>query len=95
MMLRPPGAGLRRPAPLLARDDVATTALAAEIGAQFDHILVDEYQDTNVLQAEILTRLRPERRGRHGGRRRRAGDLLVPRRHGRRTSSAFPTSTPA
>ena len=28
--------------------------LAADIGAQFDHILVDEYQDTNVLQAEIL-----------------------------------------
>jgi DNA helicase-2/ATP-dependent DNA helicase PcrA len=34
-------------------------ALAAEIGAQFDHILVDEYQDTNVLQAEILKGLRP------------------------------------
>ena len=31
-------------------------ALAAEIGAQFDHVLVDEYQDTNVLQAEILQR---------------------------------------
>ena len=26
-------------------------ALAREIGAQFDHVLVDEYQDTNVLQA--------------------------------------------
>jgi DNA helicase-2/ATP-dependent DNA helicase PcrA len=34
-------------------------ALAAEIGAQFDHILVDEYQDTNVLQAAILKGLRP------------------------------------
>jgi DNA helicase-2/ATP-dependent DNA helicase PcrA len=34
-------------------------ALAAEIGEQFDHILVDEYQDTNVLQAEILKGLRP------------------------------------
>jgi DNA helicase-2/ATP-dependent DNA helicase PcrA len=33
--------------------------LAGEIGEQFDHILVDEYQDTNVLQAEILKRLRP------------------------------------
>ena len=32
--------------------------LAAEIGGEFDHILVDEYQDTNVLQAEILKRLR-------------------------------------
>jgi DNA helicase-2/ATP-dependent DNA helicase PcrA len=38
-------------------------ALAAEIGAQFDHILVDEYQDTNVLQAEILKRLRPSGEG--------------------------------
>jgi len=37
--------------------------LAAEIGALFDHILVDEYQDTNVLQAEILLRLRPDGRG--------------------------------
>jgi ATP-dependent DNA helicase UvrD/PcrA len=34
-------------------------ALAREIGAGFDHILVDEYQDTNVLQAGILARLRP------------------------------------
>src|SRR5712664_2107667 len=34
-------------------------ALAAETSAMFDHILVDEYQDTNVLQAEILQRLRP------------------------------------
>src|SRR3954469_25247463 len=34
-------------------------ALAAEIGALFDHVLVDEYQDTNVLQGEILARLRP------------------------------------
>jgi DNA helicase-2/ATP-dependent DNA helicase PcrA len=33
--------------------------LAADVGSQFDHILVDEYQDTNVLQAEILMRLRP------------------------------------
>ena len=37
--------------------------LAAEIGAQFDHILVDEYQDTNVLQADILKRLRPNGSG--------------------------------
>jgi DNA helicase-2/ATP-dependent DNA helicase PcrA len=34
-------------------------ALAADIGALFDHVLVDEYQDTNVLQAEILAGLRP------------------------------------
>jgi len=38
-------------------------ALAREAGALFDHILVDEYQDTNVLQAEILLRLRPDGKG--------------------------------
>ena len=37
--------------------------LAADIGGEFDHILVDEYQDTNVLQAEILKRLRPNGNG--------------------------------
>ena len=34
-------------------------ALAREIGAGWDHVLVDEYQDTNRLQAGILRRLRP------------------------------------
>jgi len=38
-------------------------ALAREIGSSFDHVLVDEYQDTNVLQAGILARLRPDGRG--------------------------------
>src|SRR5947207_9469720 len=38
-------------------------SLAAEIGELFDHVLVDEYQDTNVLQAEILRRLRPSGKG--------------------------------
>ncbi len=37
--------------------------LARDIGGAFDHILVDEYQDTNVLQASILRRLRPDGRG--------------------------------
>jgi DNA helicase-2/ATP-dependent DNA helicase PcrA len=35
-------------------------ALATEIGSQFDHVLVDEYQDTNALQAGILQRLKPD-----------------------------------
>ena len=38
-------------------------ALAAEIGARFDHVLVDEYQDTNLLQAEILLKLKPTGEG--------------------------------
>jgi len=33
------------------------------VRAQFDHVLVDEYQDTNVLQAEILYQLRPDGTG--------------------------------
>ncbi|WP_024882358.1 ATP-dependent helicase [Methylosinus sp. LW3] len=35
-------------------------ALAEEIGGRFDHILVDEYQDTNRLQASILLALKPK-----------------------------------
>ncbi len=38
-------------------------ALAVRVGALFDHVLVDEYQDTNTLQAEILRRLKPDGRG--------------------------------
>ena len=38
-------------------------AIAADIGGRFDHILVDEYQDTNRLQAAILAALRPDGRG--------------------------------
>ena len=38
-------------------------ALAAEVGARFSHILVDEYQDTNGLQAAIVKALRPDGRG--------------------------------
>ena len=34
--------------------------LAGEIGALFDHVLVDEYQDTNALQATILRGLKPD-----------------------------------
>jgi ATP-dependent DNA helicase UvrD/PcrA len=32
------------------------------LGAMFDHVLVDEYQDTNALQAEILVAMRQENR---------------------------------
>ena len=37
--------------------------LATHVGAHFDHVLVDEYQDTNRLQAEILHALRPSGAG--------------------------------
>ena len=37
--------------------------IAAELGGRFDHILVDEYQDTNRLQEEILLRLKADGRG--------------------------------
>src|ERR1043165_5942406 len=42
---------------------LAERDFAAEIGARFDHILVDEYQDTNRLQASILLALKPDGRG--------------------------------
>ncbi len=38
-------------------------ALSAEIGRGFDHVLVDEFQDTNALQAEILHALKPDGAG--------------------------------
>ncbi len=37
--------------------------IAADLGARFDHVLVDEYQDTNRLQAAILLALKPDGRG--------------------------------
>ncbi|MBI5440653.1 MAG: ATP-dependent helicase [Deltaproteobacteria bacterium] len=38
-------------------------AVAADVRRRFDAVLVDEYQDTNVLQAEILYALCPDGRG--------------------------------
>jgi DNA helicase-2/ATP-dependent DNA helicase PcrA len=42
---------------------MAEPALAADVGDRFDHVLVDEYQDTNRLQASILLALKPNGRG--------------------------------
>ena len=42
---------------------VSEPAIAEDIGARFDHVLVDEYQDTNRLQASILLGLKRDGRG--------------------------------
>ena len=42
---------------------LAEPALRAAMAARFDHVLVDEYQDTNRLQAAILLGLKPDGRG--------------------------------
>jgi DNA helicase-2/ATP-dependent DNA helicase PcrA len=38
-------------------------AVGAEVRKRFDHVLVDEYQDTNALQARIVALLRPDGTG--------------------------------
>jgi DNA helicase II / ATP-dependent DNA helicase PcrA len=45
-------------AQMMSHDDIAR-----EIGGRFDHVLVDEYQDTNRLQSSILLALKPAGRG--------------------------------
>ena len=42
---------------------MAAESVAAAIRRRFDHVLVDEYQDTNALQAEIVLALSPSGRG--------------------------------
>jgi len=42
---------------------MSDAALAGEVGERFDHVLVDEYQDTNRLQSSILLALRPQGNG--------------------------------
>jgi DNA helicase-2/ATP-dependent DNA helicase PcrA len=44
-------------------DMMEEPALARLVGERFDHIMVDEYQDTNALQAQILLRMKPDGRG--------------------------------
>ena len=39
---------------------VAEPEFADQIGSSFDHLLIDEYQDTNLLQANILNALKPD-----------------------------------
>lgn len=42
---------------------VSEPSLGREIGERFDHLLVDEYQDTNRLQASILLGMKPDGKG--------------------------------
>ena len=42
---------------------VEDAEFAAEIGSSFDHVLVDEYQDTNLLQSDILNAMWPDGAG--------------------------------
>ncbi|MFC2248647.1 ATP-dependent helicase [Labrys portucalensis] len=42
---------------------VAEPMIAADISVRFDHVLVDEYQDTNRLQSSILKALKPGGQG--------------------------------
>src|SRR5258708_6841538 len=42
---------------------ISDPGLAEDIGGRFDHVLVDEYQDTNRLQAAIILAMKPDGRG--------------------------------
>jgi DNA helicase-2/ATP-dependent DNA helicase PcrA len=42
---------------------MAAPGPAAQIRSRFDHVLVDEYQDTNALQAEVVVALAPDGKG--------------------------------
>ena len=53
-------------------------AVAQDVADRFDHVLVDEYQDTNRLQASILLGSQTERARVDRRRRRRAVDLFLP-----------------
>ena len=44
-------------------DMAGDPALGPALGALFDHVLVDEYQDTNRLQAAIITGMKPDGAG--------------------------------
>lgn len=48
---------------LLFWRSLMASPVGKKVAEQFDHVLVDEYQDTNVLQSDILQKLRPDGSG--------------------------------
>jgi DNA helicase-2/ATP-dependent DNA helicase PcrA len=42
---------------------MSDAAIADDVGGRFDHVLIDEYQDTNRLQSSVLLALKPGGRG--------------------------------
>ena len=58
----------------------STPRRAQRLAQRYRYVMVDEYQDTNPLQAQIVRLLAARARQRHGGRRRRAEHLRLPRR---------------
>ncbi|MGI9522038.1 MAG: ATP-dependent helicase [Hyphomicrobiaceae bacterium] len=42
---------------------MSETSIASDIANRFDHVLVDEYQDTNPLQSNIILRMKPNGNG--------------------------------
>jgi DNA helicase-2/ATP-dependent DNA helicase PcrA len=61
---------------------MSEASLAEDLSARFDHVLVDEYQDTNRLQASILRALKPDGKGPDCRWRRCTVDLFLPCRNG-------------
>ena len=66
---------------LFWRGLLADPAGGARVRERFDHVLVDEYQDTNALAGRHREPAAAGRHRRHLRRRRRAGHLRLPRRH--------------
>jgi hypothetical protein len=75
-------ARLRRPAALLGAYADMSTLIAEDIGSRFDHVLVDEYQDTNRLAVFHPARAEARWARIDRRRRRRAVDLFLSRGDG-------------
>ena len=68
---------------------------AAELAERFDHVLVDEFQDTNSVQYRLVRFLSQAHPQHHRGRRRGSVDLQVARAPTSATSSTSSATTRA